>query len=51
MKGVHMKKYLAKFYAIIPAFALVMGILSARSACLTFFHQPETPDAMNAYRK
>lgn len=46
-----MKKIFAKLHAILPAVALVMGILSAQSACLAFFHQPETPDAMNAYRR
>ena len=46
-----MKKFIAKLYAFIPAIALLFGVFAAKSACVTFFHQPETPDAMNAYRR
>lgn len=46
-----MKKLIAKLSAILPALALLIGVMSANSACVTFFHQPKTPDAMDAYRR
>ena len=46
-----MKKIIAKVSALLPAIALLMGIITVNSACVTLFHQPETPDAMNEYRR
>lgn len=45
------KKLVAKLSAIVPAIALLIGIMSANSACLVYFHQPEVPSAMDAYRR
>ena len=47
----NIKKIVESMSAIVPALALIMGIVAANSACFTFFHQPETPDAMNEYRR
>ena len=47
----NIKKIVARMSAVVPALALIMGIIAANSACITFFHQPETPDAMNEYRR
>ena len=46
-----MKNFFAKFANAIPALALLVGVFAVNSACASYFHQPETPDAMNAYRK
>lgn len=46
-----MKKFIAKLSSILPALALAVGVFAVNSACVTFFHQPETPKAMDAYRK
>jgi len=46
-----MKKFILKLSAIIPALAIGVGIMAAKSPCLAFFHQLETPDEMNAYRR
>ncbi len=40
-----------KLAVVLPAFALAIGVMSVNSACYTYFHQPETPDEMNAYRR
>ena len=45
------KKIIAGISSILPALALCVGVLAANSACITFFHQPETPSAMDAYRR
>ena len=46
-----LKTIMAKVAALLPALALVMGVISANSACVSMFHQPETPEAMNAFRR
>ncbi len=45
------KEIILKISSLLPALALMMGIIAANSACTSFYHQPETPDAMNEYRK
>lgn len=45
------KRILAKFSSFLPALALIIGIISANSACVSMFHQPETPDGINKYRR
>ncbi len=47
----NIKKIVAKLSAFVPALALIMGIITVNSACVTLYHQPETPDAMNEYRR
>ena len=46
-----MKKFFARLASTLPALALAVGIFAANSACVSFFHQPETPSAMDAFRK
>lgn len=46
-----MKDIVAKLSALVPALALIIGVISANSACVTFFYQPETPAELNKYRK
>lgn len=45
------KNLFAKAAKILPALALLMGVIAANSACVIYFHQPETPSAMDAYRR
>lgn len=45
-----MKKFLAKIPAILPALALIVGILSTNSACLSLYYQPEVPSGLDKYR-
>jgi cyclic lactone autoinducer peptide len=46
-----MKKLFAKISSIIPALALMVGVFAVNSACYSYYHQPETPSEMDAYRK
>lgn len=46
-----MKSIVAKLSAIVPAMALLIGVMSANSACVIFYHQPEVPSGMDAYRR
>ncbi len=48
MKG---KKIIKKIASFLPALALIVGVIAANSACISYYYQPETPDAINAYRK
>ncbi len=45
------KKFLGLFGSSLAAFALVVGTLSANSACALYFHQPKTPVALNKLKK
>lgn len=47
----NIKNLVKKLSGFIPVVALLMGIITVNSACVTLYHQPETPDAMNKYRK
>lgn len=46
-----MKRILSKLASMLPALAMVAGILAVNSACSIYYHQPETPSAMDAFRK
>lgn len=46
-----LRKLVLKLAVFLPALALVVGVACANSACFTFYHQPETPKEMDAYRK
>lgn len=46
-----LRKIGLKLAVLIPALALFVGVACVNSACYTFFHQPETPTEMDAYRK
>lgn len=46
-----LKNLVVKLAVLLPALALMAGVASVNSACFTFYHQPETPEEMNAYRK
>ena len=43
---VKMKKFLMHFGKMIPAFALMLGTVSASQACVWWFHQPRVPEQM-----
>lgn len=45
------KNLAAKLSAFVPAIALLIGVMSANSACLIYYHQPEVPSGMDAYRR
>lgn len=45
------KKLISKISTLLPALALMVGVISANSACTSFFYQPETPDTMSKYRR
>ena len=45
------KDILKKIASLLPALALIVGVIAANSACISYYYQPETPDAMNAYRR
>jgi cyclic lactone autoinducer peptide len=40
----------AEGYAI-PAVAMFMGVLALNSVCMATYHQQETPDSLNKYRR
>ncbi len=44
------KMLMMKFSKFLPAIALLVGVLASRSACVVYYHQPETPSAMDKYR-
>ena len=44
-------KIIAKISTVLPVLALMVGIIAANSACVSYYNQPETPSAMDAYRK
>ena len=46
-----MRKLFAKLASILPKLAFRSGILAVNSACSSYYHQIETPEAMNEYRK
>lgn len=46
-----MKRILSKLASMLPALALVAGVFAVNSACTIYYHQPETPSAMDAFRK
>lgn len=46
-----MKKLFAKLTSLLPKLALRSGVLAVNSACVSYYHQPETPAAMEEYRK
>ena len=45
------KKFLGMFGSSLAAFALVVGTLSANSACALYFHQPKVPVELNRSKK
>ncbi len=45
------KKILTNGCKILMAFVLAIGALSAQSACVCWFHQPEVPDTMKKFCK
>lgn len=45
------KKIYTAALKIMPAFALIMGIVAMNSACNTLYHQPKAPAAMEKYKK
>ena len=47
----HIKNMVKKAIVILPALAMFFGVIASNSACMCYFYQPETPAAMNAYRK
>ncbi len=40
------KKFLSLFGSSLAAFALVIGTLSANSACALYLHQPKVPERL-----
>lgn len=46
-----MKKLMAKFQTILPAFALLLGVAALNSACVATYHQPEISSSLDEYRK
>ncbi len=51
MKNKKFSKFIQKIAMAFPALAFIASIASLNSACYTVYHQLETPDALNAYRK
>lgn len=51
MKNTKFAKLIQKFAMALPALAFVASIASLNSACYSVYHQPETPAALDAYRK
>lgn len=45
------KKILTNGCKMLMAFVLALGALSAQSACVCWFHQPEVPDTMKKFCK
>jgi len=50
-KKVNWASILRKAMSVLPAIALFIGVASLNSACLTLYHQPETPSELDEYRK
>lgn len=46
-----MKKFIGKISAIIPAFALILGVMALNSACLATYHQPEISSDLDEFRR
>lgn len=46
-----LKKFLGLFGSSLAAFALVIGTLSANSACALYLHQPKVPAALTKLKK
>lgn len=36
---------------ILPALALIMGVISSKSVCISYYHQPKVPSEFNLYRR
>lgn len=47
----HINNFVKKAIVILPALAMFFGVVASNSACLCYFYQPETPEAMNAFRR
>lgn len=46
-----LKNFWGLFGSSLAAFALVVGTLSANSACALYFHQPKVPVELNRLKK
>lgn len=46
-----LKTIVMKLVSFLPALALITGIVTANSACVSLFHQPKIPQGLNKYRK
>ena len=44
-------KFIGLFGSSLAAFALVIGTLSANSACALYLHQPKVPAELNRLKK
>jgi cyclic lactone autoinducer peptide len=40
-----------KLWALIPAFAMVVGVMAINSACAYTYYQSEIPASLDQYRK
>lgn len=49
MKNV--KKISNKLWAILPTFAMIVGVMALNSACGYTYHQPEISSSLDKYRK
>ncbi|MBO5020478.1 MAG: cyclic lactone autoinducer peptide [Clostridia bacterium] len=45
------KSFLLKYGTTLSALALILGTVSANSACFAFYHQPKVPASMDRYKK
>lgn len=48
---VKFKKFLVNLEKAVPAFALMLGMVSTTQACVWWFHQPRVPKQMGKIRK
>ena len=46
-----LKKFMGLFGSSLAAFALVIGTLSANSACVLYLYQPKVPAELNKLKK